>query len=260
MERAVRRARRGGLARSKRGVSRRARAIALLGLSAICAGLAASLVNGYARDVRAQVGPLVPTLVARKQIPRGHLFTPASAPAYLSQRRVPARFAPPHSFRFVREVIGLRVLGPVPTGTYVGAAHLGTAAGRSSRSANISAGGGRLVEVQVVGSGGLEDVLRPGVRVDVLVTSERGPGPPRTYLALQRIELVDFGDRAVGSTVESADAGRGEAVATLRVSLRQAILLTAAQNFARELRLVPRTVGDGRQMSPIAVSAQDLQP
>ncbi|MEX2446999.1 MAG: hypothetical protein WD734_06620, partial [Dehalococcoidia bacterium] len=32
--------------------------------------------------------------------------------------------------------------------------------------------------------------------------------------------------------------------ASLRVSLRQAVYLAAAQSFARELRLLPRAVGD----------------
>jgi pilus assembly protein CpaB len=41
------------------------------------------------------------------------------------------------------------------------------------------------------------------------------------------------------------DASTGPtALATLRVSLRQAIYLTAADNFAREIRLLPRPPGD----------------
>jgi pilus assembly protein CpaB len=240
-------------------VSRRARAVALIGLSAICAGLAASLVNGYVRDVRAQVGPLAPALVASKQIPRGKLLTPASAPAYLSERRVPARFVPPQTFHLVRDALGLRTLGVVPAGTYVGRTQLGTPTSRSSRPTSASPAGARLVEVPIVGSGTLSDGLRPGVRVDVLITSERGPSSPRTYLALQRVELVDFKDATGDSGIEG-NARRSEATATLRVTLRQAILLTAAQNFARELRLVPREVGDDRRIPAIAVSAQDLHP
>jgi pilus assembly protein CpaB len=241
-------------------VTRQARAIALLGLSAVCAGLAASLVSGYTRDVRAQVGPLVPALVARKEIPRGRLLTAAGAPAYLSERRVPARFAPPHSFRFVREAIGLHALGTIPAGTYVGAGQLGAGLPDRQGATTAPASGGRLVEVPVVGSGGLGDALRPGALVDVLLTSERGSGPARTYLALQRIELVDFGEEPAGSAGESVNARQAEARATLRVSLRQAILLTAAQNFARELRHVPRAAGDRRTMPSIEVSAQDLHP
>jgi hypothetical protein len=44
------------------------------------------------------------------------------------------------------------------------------------------------------------------------------------------------------------------------VTLRQAVLLTAAQNFAREVRLVPRPVGDDRRLHATAVSAAQLRP
>ena len=33
-------------------------------------------------------------------------------------------------------------------------------------------------------------------------------------------------------------------IATLRVTVRQAVYLTAAQNFAQEVRLLPRPAGD----------------
>ena len=117
--------------------------------------------------------------------------------------------------------------------------------------------GRRVVEVSVAGAGALESALRPGARVDVLITSERGPDAPRTYLALQGIELAAFRPGSQGD----GSAGDGpEAVASLRVTLRQAVLLTAAENFARELRLVPRPSGDGRRLPPTAVSAHDLHP
>ena len=87
----------------------------------------------------------------------------------------------------------------------------------------------------------------------MLITSDRGGGPGRTYLALQDAELIAF--------ASARGAGGGEtpgATAALSVSLRQAVLLTAAQNFARELRLVPRSEGDRSRFRSIAVSASDL--
>jgi pilus assembly protein CpaB len=91
--------------------------------------------------------------------------------------------------------------------------------------------------------------------VDVLITTDRGAGPQRTYLALQRIELVDFGETS--DSVGGNDGGR-DAIATLRVTLAQAVLLTAARNFARELRLVPRAEGDDRRIGPASVTAAEL--
>jgi pilus assembly protein CpaB len=226
----------------------------LFGMAAVCAGLASSMVSGYARDIREQVGPLTPVMVVRASVPRGKLFTPSNVQRYLVARRVPVRFVPPRSFRFAADVVGLRSLTPIPAGSYVTEGQLGGSApgGNSQRAGGRT---GRVVEVPVAGAAALQGVLRPGARVDVLITSDRGPGTPRTYLALQRIELIDIraGDGASGGESQ-------ESMAALRVTLRQAVLLTAAQNFARELRLVPRAHGEDRLLGPTAVSAHDLHP
>src|SRR5205807_9974486 len=98
--------------------------------------------------------------------------------------------------------------------------------------------GGRTIEVTAAGAGALAGSLQPGTRVDVLITTDR-----RTYLALQDAEVVAFSPSSERAT------------AALRVSLRQAVLLTAAQTFARELRLVPRPAGDRRKLGAVDVSA-----
>jgi pilus assembly protein CpaB len=116
--------------------------------------------------------------------------------------------------------------------------------------------GGRLVEVPVAGAETISGALRPGSRVDVLITTERGVESSRTYLALQRVELVDF--QAGAPATAGASDDDGHALATLRVTLRQAVLLTAARNFARELRLVPRATGDDRKLRPAVVTAPQL--
>lgn len=241
-------------------MSRRARGLAMLGLSAACAGLAVSLVKDYAHDVQAQVGPLVPVAVARTEIPTGKSVTPANASVYISERRVPERFVPPGSFGQTSDAIGLRALVKIPAGAYLGQAQLGEVIPRAAPQRSAGARGLRVVEVPVAGAKALGASLRPGVRVDVLVTSERGPPPPRTYLALQRIEVVDFRPAGEGGALPEGDASEPDAVAALRVSLPQAVLLTAALNFARELRLVPRPPTDERRFRATAVAASDLRP
>jgi pilus assembly protein CpaB len=237
-------------------MSRRARAVALLGLSGICAGVAVSLVDGYASDVRARVGPVVPVVVAARDLPRGRLITPRVEHERLAVRQVPARFVPPDSFRSTSDALGLRALTPVREGSYVGVAQLVTPG--NERTSGLTGRPARVVEVPVSGATTTADLLRPGSRVDVLITSDRGSGQPRTYLSLQHVELVGL------RSLQSEAVGRGDsgpdAVAALRVSLRQAVLLTAAQNFARELRLVPRPQGDNRRFPPTAVAAGDLHP
>jgi pilus assembly protein CpaB len=229
-------------------VSRRARGLALLGLAAACAGLAASSVSRYTNDVRAQVGPAIPVVVARGDLPGGTAITPAVAGRSLQQRRVPARFAPPGALESASEAIGYRLAAPLRRGDYVSDSSLAAVAGKTP-GADES---GRIVEVSVAGAGSLANALDPGAHVDVLITSDRGSGPGRTYLALQDAELVGFSPSSSGAS-ESDSAS-----AKLRVSLRQAVLLTAAQNFARELRLVPRPAGDRRRLGPVGVSAAGL--
>ena len=59
-------------------------------------------------------------------------------------------------------------------------------------------GDARLVEVAVAGARTMSQVLRPGARVDVLITTDRGRAAPRTFLALQRMPVVGFESGAAG--------------------------------------------------------------
>jgi pilus assembly protein CpaB len=56
--------------------------------------------------------------------------------------------------------------------------------------------------------------------------------------------------------------GSGQAsdqlVATLRVTVRQAVYLTAAQNFAQEVRLLPRPSGDSGDARRLSVGGPQL--
>ena len=237
-------------------MSRRTRAAALLGLSAVSAGVAVSLVDGYASDVRAQVGPMVSVVIVNKDLRRGQLVTPRIARERLGVRQVPSRYVPRDSFRSTGDALGLRALARVPAGSYVGIAQLVPANERFP--AGTGRQPGRVVEIPVSGATTTADRLRPGSHVDVLITSERGSGPPRTYLSLQRVELV--GLRSQQPETIGHDDPSPDAIAALEVSLRQAVLLTAAQNFAREIRLVPRPQGDTRRFAPMAVAAGDLHP
>jgi pilus assembly protein CpaB len=233
-------------------VGRRARGLALLGAAAACAGLAASSVSRYTNDVRAEVGPLVPVVVAGGEIRAGTLLTADRAEKMLEQHRVPLRYAPSHVVDSVVRVVGYRITVALHRGDYVSDSTL-AAGGETSPSERS---GGRAIEITVAGAGSLANALRPNTHVDVLITTDRGGGSPRTYLALQDAELLGFSP----ASRDAGDTEAAKATATLRVSLRQAVLLTAAQNFARELRLVPRPSGDRSRLSPIGVSASGLGP
>jgi pilus assembly protein CpaB len=100
--------------------------------------------------------------------------------------------------------------------------------------------GERVAELEARGSAGL---IRAGSRVDVLVTRERGDGSGATTVALEDAEVLAA--RAAPGDDDGRAAGDRVAV-SLRVTVRQAVYLAAAQSFARELRLLPRAAGDRR--------------
>ena len=71
--------------------------------------------------------------------------------------------------------------------------------------------------------------------------SERG----EAVLALEDVEVLAAAAAAEGAGSGRGDRAPGERVAvSLRVTLRQAVYLAATQDFARELRLLPRSEGD----------------
>jgi pilus assembly protein CpaB len=94
----------------------------------------------------------------------------------------------------------------------------------------------------------------------VVVSTQRQDGGGRAFVALEDAELLDL--RPAGSG-EYAQAGSGgapapTALATLRVSSRQAVYLTAAVSFSRTIRLLVRPPGDRRRVGAVAVEEGEL--
>lgn len=219
---------------------RRRRGALLLSLAVACGGLAASELADRTRAIEEQVGPLVPVVAARERIAPGTKLDRAK----LTVVRVPARYAPPDGLADPGQADGLRSSGGLEPGSYVTAAAFGAGPDAESRG-NGLARGERAIELRVAGAEALGPLAGPGARVDVLVTTESGDAGGRTALALEDVELLGLrpGEGGAGASPEAAGAA-GSATATLRVTLRQAVYLTAAQNFAREVRLLPRAPGD----------------
>lgn len=234
----------------------RRRGLLLLCLALACGGLAASQVAKRERAVEERVGPLVPVLVASRDLGSGDRLTARS----LALRRVPARFAPPDGLGSAAEVAGARTAVPVRAGSYVTVGQLdaGPEAGPGAGGEQLEPGE-RAVEVGVRDGGALAGLV-PGTRVDVVVSTETGAGGGRSQVALAGVELLALrsADAAGAYGEGDADAAAGpRALATLRVALRQAVYLTAADNFGREIRLLARPAGD-RTRSAAAVAAGEL--
>jgi pilus assembly protein CpaB len=221
------------------------------------------------RSVEAKVGPLVPVVVAARDIPPDEPLRPAD----LDVERVPARFVPPDALGSRAGLAGTRAAVPVAAGAYVTAALLQGAAASGDgplrpgeRAVEIAVAGGGVGTAATGGgvgagaAGGGIRVAAPGSRVDVLVSTRPHDGAGRTFVALENVALLDL--RPIGGGGAAADQAMDQpaatAVATLRVTARQAVYLTAAETFAHEIRLLARPPGDRRRTGPLVFAEDEL--
>jgi pilus assembly protein CpaB len=239
--------------------ARRRRGLVLLSLALASGGLAASQVHQRERQVEAQVGPLVDVLVAARDLPAGARLGSGS----LARRQVPARFVPPDAFTTPAGVTGARTAAALAAGGYVTAAHLrepgdGAPGGAGSGLED----GERALEVAVSGGSALAQAA-VGSRVDVVVCTESREGAGRAFVALEDVELLGLRATGGASAVETGEAvgaagATADATAVLRVTLRQAVYLTAAENFGREVRLLVRPPGDRGRTAGASTSEEEL--
>lgn len=221
-------------------MTRRRRAAILIGLSIILGALAASDVSGREAALRSEVGPAVPVLVARTGLAAGARLDPGA----LSVRRVPSRYAPTGAYRSPDEVAGQRAAVAIPAGADLDPALVDDGTKRPGPSGPALDDGERVAQIVATGPAGS---LAAGARVDVLVTREGvGGGAGSTSLALEDIEVLGAA-RAPESGGSGPEAGLPRVALELRVNVRQAVYLAAAQSFARELRVLPRAPGDRRR-------------
>ena len=220
-------------------MTRRRRAAVLIGLSIIMGALAASNVSGREAALRREVGPAVPVLVARRGFAAGARIGPGA----LAVRHVPSRYAPAGAYRSAAEVTGLRAAVAIPAGADLDSSLVDDGTPRPGAAGPALRTGERVAQIVAIGPA---QSLAPGARVDVLVTREaaRG-GSGSSTLALEDVEVLSAG-RAPEDGGSGPDAGLPRVSLDLRVSVRQAVYLAAAQSFARELRVLPRAPGDRR--------------
>jgi pilus assembly protein CpaB len=226
----------------------RRRGLLLLCFALVCGGLAASQVRERERRTEAAVGPLVETVVAKRELAGDHRLSPAD----LEVRRVPARYLPPDALGAPGELVGVRVAVPVAAGAYVTAGMIGGADPRGE--AGPLRPGERALELAVAGGGALAGA-QGGTRVDVLVSVQREQGGGRTFVALEDVQLLALRPTSGEQTAAASAEGPTEAtsLATLRVTARQAVYLAAAANFAHEVRLLVRPPGDRKRIGTSAV-------
>ena len=215
-------------------MTRRRRAAVLLGLSLILGTLSATHMARREAALRQTLGPVVEVVVARKDLAAGTTVELSD----LGVRSLPARYAPPGEPAFAAALAGHKLAVAVPSGGAVSTALLER---KPQTPETAIVRGERAVDVLATGSA---QAVVAGARVDVLVTTER-----RTRLALENIEVL----AARATAAEDASKTPPRVRATLRVTVAQAVYLSAAQSFARDVRLLARAPGDRREVGGLVV-------
>lgn len=166
-------------------------------------------------------------LVAREPIPAGTLIDAEVAARALGSVAVPSDLALAGLAARAEDVVGRRTVGHLAAGEPVTAAVVG---GGDHAGPAPLAPGERAVAAPLSAAAGAAAALVPGVHVDVVASTGEG------LTGRTRVVVADAEVLAV--TEPSAEGEGGEAL--LRVSAEQALTVTAALNFAREVRLLVR--------------------
>jgi len=204
------------------------------------AGLVAAVVTVRAAADPAPAGRMV---VARQAIAPGLLIDAATASAALVVVPVPDDLGLAGVLTDPDEALGRRIVVPVSSGEPLTQASLGGAPGVGPAPLEP---GQRAVPVPLSAAGGAG--LVTGARVDVVASTGEGLAG-RTAIVVGDAEVL-----AVAASPSPDGVGTsGEAL--LRVSAPQALRITAALNFAREVRLLIRPADEVGTTGPREVAA-----
>jgi pilus assembly protein CpaB len=188
----------------------------------------------------------VPTsvLIATQDIPLGTAVTEAMLGqrdlprSYVEDRHIPAGEA--------QRVIGVRITSGVRAGESLLWSDLATSSDQSRDLSSLVRSGQRAISVRADAAASFGGLVRPGDRVDVLLTLERSTQDPVTVPLLQN-QLVLAAGQDTGAVQRAGQgaAQRGSAISqvTLSASVEQAQLLAFAGQRGR-LTLILRNPDD----------------
>lgn len=215
-------------------MSRRTRSLLFAALAVGCALAAASITSGYRERADAAYGELRPALVAAEPLSRGDELSPKTLARAVEQRQIPESFLPPDALTDRSQVAGRSPAVAIPAGSYLSASLLRSPAARPPGRPAIETGL-RPVEVRISGGAAIVP-LGPGVAVDVVAAEESLAGAnPRVRVLARAVQLIDLREDAAG-----AEGLADSWVATLALDRPTALKVIEADNFAREVRLIPR--------------------
>ena len=172
-------------------------------------------------------------LVAARAIPAGEVIG-GSARGLLAVASVPAGGVLPGMLLDAGEATGRRTVAPIAAGEPITQAALG---GRPGLGPGPLMTGERAVAVPLRALGAAAGAPAPGSRVDVLASDGEGLAG-RTRVVVSGAEVL-----AIMRDDPSRGDGSGDAL-LLRVTAAQALEVTRALDFAREVRVVGRPASE----------------
>lgn len=218
-------------------MSRRARAAGFAVLAILCAVASAAIASGYRDSVDAQLGELRGVVVVDRPLPAGKPLGRSEVRGSLTIREVPVRFLPPDVLVNPAEAVGRRLAAAVPAGSYLLNSHFRSTTAPRPDGPRLG-DGLQPVEITVTGAGAIAALgSSTAVRVDVVVAGEPiTGGRARVRVAAEGVRLLAI---APASPAEGSSIGGDDWSATLALTRDQALGLIEAENFAREIRLIP---------------------
>lgn len=200
-------------------------ALSALGSIAIAARYSGGVADGY--------GEVRPVVVVERDLRAGLALDRRSVRASLGVREVPERFVPPDALSHVTEALGERPGAVIPAGSYLLGSQFALAGQREEHRRELPAGV-HPIEVAVASAAPLAG-QGAAARVDVVAADEPGATVnPRVRVLARRVPLI--------AIRRMADGGGGERrwQATLGLNRAQTLTVIEAENFARQIRLIPR--------------------
>jgi len=210
------------------------------------AAVSGCLLFAYLQELENRIGETVEVVAASQDIPARTLITPE----LLAMQTIPQRYFLESYILNPADVVGWITLVDIRDAHYLLREMLDQNAGLGPGERAVS-----IAVNQVTSVGGN---VRPGNRVDVLVSYEDEAGSGTTLMLLQDVEAL-----AVSTLLPSAEAGgqgptrflptgqlASDATVTLALTPQQAMQLTYMSNFAAEVRLMIRRL-DERETPPL---------
>jgi Flp pilus assembly protein CpaB len=209
----------------------RRRALGFAALAALSALGSVALAARYDHGGAREYGESRSVVVVERDLRPGRALDPRSVREGLGVSDVPERFVPPDALSYVSEALGERPRALIPAGSYLLGSQLATAdrdKGRRSLPSGVHA-----IEVAVAAAASLEQPASPS-RVDVVAADEPAATVnPRVRVLATRVPLLAIRRMAGGGAERRWQA-------TLGLDREQTLAVIEAENFARQIRLLPR--------------------